>query len=444
MKFGLFYEHQSPGPYNSESEARIFTSALDELELADQLGFDYAWLVEHHFLEEYSHSSAPEIFLAALSQRTKRMRLGHGINVMPPKINHPARVAERLATLDLISGGRVEWGTGESGTAMELEGFGVEFAEKKAMWHEATEQCANMMAMTPYPGYEGEYFSMPTRNVVPKPLQAPHPPLWMACSRRETILRAAEFGMGALVFGFASPEMAGSWVDEYYSIIKSDRCVPLGHTVNANFSIVTALSVHPDREEAIRRGTQGFKFFGYSLGHYAAFGETKPGYPKVWENFLRAESSIDDNHGNGGIGTPEEVYQHCKAYKDVGVDQLIFVQQTGKATHENICASLKLFASDVMPRLKADNDEKDAKKAAELAPFIEQAIARKPKMKALTEEETPTILPFGKRNPGSARRFLDRSDRGGGLAIVPDDPLATVSNQALQADEVGRAKEEQK
>jgi len=428
MQFGLFYEHQSPAPFSAEQDHRIFQNALTELEMADKLGYDYAWLVEHHFLEEYSHSSAPEVFLGALSQRTKRMRLGHGICVMPPSINHPVRVAERIASLDLLSGGRVEWGTGESGTAMELEGFGVDVDSKKDAWREATEQCANMLTMTPYPGYQGEHFSMPTRNIVPKPLQTPHPPLWVACSRRDTILEAARNGMGALVFGFASPEQAGKWVKEYYDIIKSDECAPIGHSVNANFAIVTALSVNEDEQEAIRRGTQGFKYFGYSLGFYAAFGKTQPGHSTVWENFKKAEDSIDDNHGNGGIGTPDQVYEHCKGYADVGVDQIIFVQQTGPANHEHICESLSLFADTVMPRIKKDEDERLAKKQAELAPYIEAAIARKPKMKPLSKEQIEEVRSFGLRKKDAGTFENVRSDRGGGVAVVADDPLAPVAN----------------
>ena len=114
MRFGIFYEHQLPRPWQRGDELRLFQEALDQVELADRLGIDYAWEVEHHFLEEYSHSSAPEVFLAACSQRTKNIRLGHGITLMAPNYNHPARVAERIATLDLVSRGRVEWGTGES------------------------------------------------------------------------------------------------------------------------------------------------------------------------------------------------------------------------------------------------------------------------------------------------------------------------------------------
>lgn len=428
MKFGLFYEHQSPAPFTPEGDMAIFNRALDELELADQLGYDYAWLVEHHFLEEYSHSSAPEVFLGALTQRTKRMRLGHGICVMPPAINHPVRVAERIATLDLLSGGRLDWGTGESGTAMELEGFNVDVDNKKAMWQEATEQCANMLTMNPYPGYDGEFFSMPTRSIVPKPIQRPHPPLWVACSRRDTILHAARNGMGALVFGFAAPEQAGKWVKEYYDIIKSDECKPIGHAVNANFAIVTALSVNDDEEEAIRRGSQGFKYFGYSLGFYSSFGKTRPGRSEVWDSFLAAEDSIEDNHGNGGIGTPEQVYNHCKAYADVGVDQIIFVQQTGPANHDHICQSLKLFAKEAMPKLQEGNDERDAAKMAELQPYIDAALARKVKMPDIAEEDIPSVTSFGRRKKEAGQFENFRSDRGGGVAIVADDPLAAVAN----------------
>src|SRR6187455_1829643 len=149
MQFGIFYEHQIPRPWAEGAEQRLFQEALDQVELADKLGIDYAWEVEHHFLEEYSHSSAPEVFLAACSQRTKNIRIGHGVNLVSPNYNHPARVAERVSTLDLISNGRVEWGTGESATAIEMEGFGVAESEKRAMWREGLEQALEMMVTSP-------------------------------------------------------------------------------------------------------------------------------------------------------------------------------------------------------------------------------------------------------------------------------------------------------
>ncbi|MGH2633480.1 MAG: LLM class flavin-dependent oxidoreductase, partial [Tepidiformaceae bacterium] len=198
MKFGIFYEHQLPRPWTDGIELKLFQDALSQVELADKLGIDFAWEVEHHFLEEYSHSSAPEVFLAAASQRTKNIRLGHGIKLMPPGYNQPARIAEEVATLDLVSNGRVEFGTGESASRAELEGFNINPGDRRAMWRETVEQVANMLAMDPYPGFKGKYFSMPVRNVVPKPVQKPHPPLWVACSNRETIHLAAQLGIGAL------------------------------------------------------------------------------------------------------------------------------------------------------------------------------------------------------------------------------------------------------
>src|SRR3990172_11574746 len=149
MRFGIFYEHQMPRPWPEDAEEKLLTDALDQVELADKVGIDYVWEVEHHFLEEYSHSSAPEVFLSAASQRTKNIRLGHGIVQMPPNFNHPARVAERIATLDLVSDGRVEWGTGEASARLELEGFGVGYTNKREMWEEAVREAARMICMEP-------------------------------------------------------------------------------------------------------------------------------------------------------------------------------------------------------------------------------------------------------------------------------------------------------
>src|SRR5215831_6349334 len=236
MRFGVFYELQLPKPWASGDEHRLFKEALDQIVLADRLGYDYAWQVEHHFLEEYSHCSAPEVFLASAAALTRRIRLGHGIRQVIARYNHPARTAECIATLDLLSDGRVDFGIGEGATRLELGGFGIPAKEKRAMALEAAEQIANMMVLEPYPGFAGKYFTMPCRNVLPKPLQVPHPPMWMACTNRETIKIAAQNGVGALAFSFLDREEARHWADIYYGIIKSDACMPLGHTVNANLA----------------------------------------------------------------------------------------------------------------------------------------------------------------------------------------------------------------
>jgi alkanesulfonate monooxygenase SsuD/methylene tetrahydromethanopterin reductase-like flavin-dependent oxidoreductase (luciferase family) len=396
MRFGLLYEHQLPRPWTAGTEHRLFKDALAQVELADRLGIDHIWEVEHHFLEEYAHSSAPEVFLAACAARTRRIRIGHGVVLAPPGYNHPARVAERIATLDLISDGRVDWGTGESASRVELEGFGIDPEQKKAMWAEAVEQTANMMAMNPYPGFQGRYFSMPVRNVVPKPLQKPHPPIWVACSKRETIHAAARAGIGALTFAFVDPAEAGKWAREYYEIIKSDQCVPIGHTVNANIAMVTGFSVHEDAAEARRRGSEGFQFFGYSLGHFYVYGHHQPGVTNIWERFEAARGSLPPAGRGSGIGTPGELIQHLEQYQDAGVDQVVFIQQGGRNKHEHICQALELFAASVMPVLKAGQAERDARKQKELAPFMEAALKRKERMPPLAPPAIPTVSAYGR------------------------------------------------
>jgi len=425
MKFGIFYEHQLPRPWSEGSEQGLFNEALDQVELADRLGIDAAWEVEHHFLEEYSHSSAPEVFLAACSQRTKRIRLGHGIVLMPPGYNHPARIAERVATLDLVSNGRVEFGTGESSSLAELGGFRVPVAEKREQWREAVEQVCNMMVMDPYPGYEGESFSMPCRNVVPKPVQKPHPPLWVACSNRDTIHMAAKLGIGALTFAFIDPSEAKHWVDDYYTTLENE-CTPIGHAINPNIAMVTGFSCHEDAEEARRRGEDGFRFFGYALGHHYIFGEHTPGRTDIWKRFEAARDSLPRAGGERGIGTPDQLREHLRKFEDVGVDQVIFIQQGGKNRHEHICESLELFAEKVLPDFKDGEAEREARKLERLAPALERAMERKAWMKAMADDEIPKLAALGRQvvqqMPKEEREEAATVQGGSGLTVPLSDP----------------------
>jgi alkanesulfonate monooxygenase SsuD/methylene tetrahydromethanopterin reductase-like flavin-dependent oxidoreductase (luciferase family) len=403
MRFGIFYEHQNPRPWEQErSEHALIKDALAQVELADRLGFDYVWEVEHHFLEEYSHSSAPEVFLAAAAARTQRIRLGHGIVQIPPAVNHPARVAERVATLDLVSDGRVDFGTGESSSAAELGGFLIDRTRKREMWEDAMDAIARMFVEEPFAGWDSEFWSMPPRNVVPKPLQKPHPPLWVACSRRETIQFAARNGIGALSFSFVEPEDAGRWVEEYYALIESDDCVPVGFSVNPAVAVVLPMMLHEDEATAIDRGIDGAHFFGYSLAHYYGMGQHQPGRTVVWDEFLAnrdergfARSLITPDaaplavkimqHGlgslRGAIGTPEQVLDLCKRYEAVGVDQVIFVLQAGPNRHEHICESLELFAKRVMPEFTVDREHRERAKRDQLTPAVTRALARRSAMR---------------------------------------------------------------
>ncbi len=395
MQFGIFYEHQLPRPWAEDAEYRLLREALEQVELADRLGIDYAWEVEHHFLEEYSHSSAPEVFLAACSQRTRRIRLGHGIVLMPPNYNHPARVAERVATLDLLSGGRVDWGTGESSSRIELEGFNIDYLQKREMWMEAVREAAKMMVAEPYPGYQGRYFSMPHRNVVPKPLQKPHPPLWLACSNRDTIRLAARLGMGALTFAFVDPHEAKYWVDEYYTTFKRE-CEPIGQEVNPNVAMVTGFMCHERSDVALARGMEGFRFFGYALMHYYITGTHVPGRFNIWEDFKKNSSPETWGGPTGGIGNPDEIRSNLEKFEEMGVDQVIFIQQGGRNQHEHICESLELFAARVLPDFKEREEKRLRRKEEELGPYIEKARQKIPRINRLDPvppvESYPVLL----------------------------------------------------
>ncbi|MDQ6921321.1 MAG: LLM class flavin-dependent oxidoreductase [Candidatus Dormibacteraeota bacterium] len=398
MRFGIFYEHQLPRPWEADSERRLLADALEQIELADRLGFDYCWEVEHHFLEEYSHSSAPEVFLAAASQRTRRIRLGHGIVLLPPGYNHPARVAERAATLDLVSDGRVELGTGESSSEMELGGFGVDRAGKREQWREALDAVTRMFVETPFAGYQGRHLRMPPRNVVPKPRQKPHPPLWVACSRRETIHLAATLGLGALSFSFVEPGAAKEWVDDYYATIASAECVPAGFAVNAQVAVTTPFMCHRDEATAIERGLDGGHFFGYSLGHYYVYGRHRPGRTNVWDEFQERRAAfgfdrriaaregeplaarlMEEQLGSlrGSVGTPAQVREFLRGYEQAGVDQVIFVSQAGRNRHEHICESLELFAREVMPEFQERDQAARQLRQEQLGGAIEAALGRR-------------------------------------------------------------------
>jgi len=416
MKFGIFYEHQLPRPWGADAEHKLLKDALEQVELADRLGYSHVWEVEHHFLEEYSHSSAPEVFLAACSQRTSDIRLGHGIVQLPQGFNHTARVVERINTLDLLSDGRVDFGTGESSSEAELGGFGVDRETKREQWTEALDAATRMMVEEPFAGYDGEFLKMPPRNVIPKPYQKPHPPLWVACSRRETIHLAAQKGIGALSFSFIEPGEAKMWVDDYYSTIASDECVPAGFDVNANLAVVLPLMCHEDEATAIERGLDGSHFFGFSLGHYYIFGTHRPGITDVWQEFQDKRDMFGYNRAiaaqteqplgaqlfeqglgslRGAVGTPDQIRDLVRHYEDVGVDQLIFVSQAGNNKHEDICESLELFAREVLPEFRDRDDAHVKAKQERLAPVVEAAMERRdPPRDAPTDYEMKPALQF--------------------------------------------------
>jgi alkanesulfonate monooxygenase SsuD/methylene tetrahydromethanopterin reductase-like flavin-dependent oxidoreductase (luciferase family) len=252
MEFGLFVQAHVPrhemeaAPVNAEHDR-----LMRELELAvacDRWGWKYVWSVEHHFLEEYSHISASEIFLPYVAARTERIHVGSAIYNITPPVNHPARMAERVAMLDHLSEGRFEFGTGRGSSSTEFKGFGIPDGDTtRAMYDESLREILRMWRETRY-SYQGTYFSMPERNVLPKPYSKPHPPLWVACGSPSTFEKAGRLGLGALCFSMGTPKDFEPLIRIYKDNIK--HAEPVGEFVNDNVACVTQLVCLEDRKRA--------------------------------------------------------------------------------------------------------------------------------------------------------------------------------------------------
>ena len=369
MKFGIFYEMQLPRPWGPDSEWRLYHHALDQLELADKLGYDYAWEVEHHFLEEYSHSSAPEVFLGAASQRTKQIRLGHGIVQLTT--NHPAKVAARIAVLDLLSNGRVEFGMGESASITELEPFNIDFDAKREIWEDAV-RCLIPMFGEGGVEYHGKHFDFPLRNVLPKPRQRPHPPLWTACSQLQTMAYAGEKGLGALGFQFVSADAAHAWVHAYYNGLTKRLDKLADYPTNPNIALVSMFMCAPTDEQA-RAMADGITFFQFCLRFYNTPDRKRPapGEVDMWSEYVKwkaANADAAERAVSGGlIGSPETIRRKLRKFESSNIDQVILLNQAGRNTHADICSSLELFAEEVMPEFHANIPAHEAWKADVLA-----------------------------------------------------------------------------
>ena len=401
MKFGLFYELQLPKPYGAddwdpEDEHRIYKDALAQIELADSLGYDYVFEVEHHHLEEYAHSSAPEILLAAASQRTENIRLGHGIVLTPPPYNHPGRIAERISALDLVSDGRAEFGTGESSSSAELDAYQVPWDEKKAMWEEGTRTAIRMMTESPFTGIDGDYVKFPARNVIPKPLQKPHPPLWVAGGRRETVLTAARLGMGSLGFSFETPEESEERVSTYWRIMR-EECRPIGEAVNPGLIVLSQFACAETEAEAQRKSGDGGQFFSFALNHFYS-PLTGPSHDHAKTNLMteftdtpeeerlariqarsrdqladlaKAELTVAEQEprtrtpralwraarARSAVGTPDMLREYLGQYEDAHQDIMLFIAQAGSRKHDDIMESIDLFGRKVLPEFKERHEE---------------------------------------------------------------------------------------
>ena len=356
MKFGIFFEMSTPRPFSNGIEKQVYDNALEQARLADELGFDYVWAVEHHFLEEYSHCSAPEVVLAAVAGQTSRIRVGHGAVVCVPEMNHPIRVAERAAALDIISGGRLEFGTARSSTWTELGGFEADPDHTKKSWDEYVRVLPRMWSDETF-SYDGLSFSMPERAVLPKPVQKPHPPMWVTVTSPGTELDAADRGLGCLGVAAAGYDEQERRTKEYHRRIQ--QCDPVSSVVNDNVTTLNFLYCHEDPATAAARGMQMVGLFGLANSHLLW---TREAYPtRAYQSLgnLAPRTGIDASSPGAKYGIPEGIVvgdpdlvaAAIERWESVGVDGINFlVNALEVLPQEQVLESMRLFATEVMPR----------------------------------------------------------------------------------------------
>lgn len=353
MRFSLFYEMQISQP-DGARELQLFRDCVEQVVLADSLGYHAVWAVEHHGLYEYSHSSAPEIFLAFVAARTSRIRLGHGVTLTPHRYNHPIRIAERVATLDLLSGGRVNWGSGKSASLTEQLAFENDVDELNGQWLEALDMIPRMWQMDVFE-YIGRYFDIPPIRVIPKPLQQPHPPIFAACSRPESAEQVGKLGIGALNFALGNEAQIRRNVAAYRRAVGAAQ--PKHYQKNNSFSCTPPALCLSDDRKACRYGERGARFFNQSLSFYYLSSKRNIGPVPSGREFLE-DAKLDkvmelrgheDALGLPVYGDPVHCREIVSRYSSAGVDELILIMQLGTVPHELAMESIRTFGEHVIP-----------------------------------------------------------------------------------------------
>ena len=356
MKFGLMYEIQVPEPHHPGIEQERYKQVLAQVDLADEMGFDYFWTVEHHFLREFSHCSAPEVLYGAISQRTKRIRIGHAVALLPGQYNHPVRVAERAAVLDILSDGRMDLGTGRSTTLIEMDGFEVNPEDTRAQWEEAVRMIPRMWTEETF-SHEGQFYTIPPRSVIPKPVQQPHPPMWVACSQPDSFRSAGEMGLGVLCFNLGGYGQMEERVAAYREAVKHAN--PVGQFVNDQVAALCMIHVGEDDEEARRvAAPEGEWFVNKAEELYQPWqGRQVPSsyqfaVSAIQEERVNKTAADHIESGAFAMGNPDTVIKVLKKYEEAGVDQILCFMQMGNLAHSRIMDSIKLFARHVIPYFK--------------------------------------------------------------------------------------------
>jgi alkanesulfonate monooxygenase SsuD/methylene tetrahydromethanopterin reductase-like flavin-dependent oxidoreductase (luciferase family) len=385
MKFSMILEAQMTDVRN---EHQVLRDCVEQAVYGEQMGFDRVWSVEHHALVNYAHLSASEIFLSYVAAKTEKIRIGHGVICLPFGFSHPVRVAERTAMLDLLSGGRLDVGGGRGATLTETSLYGVDvdktyiemeesfkvisriWTSKRFSWD------SDLIKIIPPEGSDG--FS-----IVPKPVQKPHPPLFMACTHKDTLRLAAEWGVGALVLGYGGPSEMKELRDFYLGFISErtgDKLVSPGVT-NDWFGALCPTVVLDDREEAIRVGLRGQKFFAQAISHYYGGGPIPEGViDDSVENLRGALSDAADDfvarlhemeipidpgvtagyNPDQAYGSAEDAIAYVEALQAAGVDEVMCCIQMGTISQEHCMETIRQWGRYVIPHFRAQSGESTA------------------------------------------------------------------------------------
>jgi alkanesulfonate monooxygenase SsuD/methylene tetrahydromethanopterin reductase-like flavin-dependent oxidoreductase (luciferase family) len=371
MKLDLLYEFQpkirpwtKPHPYGQrDAEQRTYDEAIAEVQYADKLGFNTVWVVEHHFRDGRSASPCSEAILGGLALSTEQIKMGFGVTLMPFGFIHPARVAEKVATVDVLSHGRVEWGTGRS-TPMEQTAFGVPPDDRsRAQWREAVEIVVRMWEEERF-SWNSENLVFPERVQTPKPFQDPHPPCWQAAASETSAVSAGELGLGLLSFALLQPvEKMADHIRAYRTAQALARPEDmLTRVKNDRVGVYTLVHVYEDAAEAAGYGL--WESVNWWYKHLAEFTlewemphlsqeEQEKVFPLL-QPVIRGEVPVEHYQKEDMIvvGTPEECLQKILRYESVGVDELLCYVQFGDLPHDKVMRTLELLAKEVMPKLE--------------------------------------------------------------------------------------------
>ena len=360
MEFGIFIQGYTPKfrrDVDPDAEHNAFMSELEIVKAADKAGFKYVWLTEHHFLDEYSHMSANDVVAGYLAHATERIHIGSGIFNPLPQVNHPAKVAERVAMLDHLSQGRFEFGTGRGAGSHEILAFLPEMTDlskTREIWEDVIGEFAKMWMQDEYEGYQGKYWSLPPRKVLPKPWKKPHPPMWYAAGNTTSYTMAAHKGLGVLGFSVGTIEELGPVLEAYKAEIPNAE--PVGAYVNDNIMVTTAATVAEDVEDAIKSiATQRMTYLQSNVFRYH---DTfpHPEWVPTWPDLI-PDVTEDDARGmigaSGSVnGTPDDALKGAMAWEAAGADQLVF--GFGPPTLADSLRTIELLGKYVIPKIDKD------------------------------------------------------------------------------------------